>query len=96
MSLRTKREITATCPGCGNEIYFHEMPRLGQFVTCPECGDMTEVISLDPVALDWSSDWEDEEWEDDWEYEGGSYDEEDELEDFDNDEYDDESDNDDY
>lgn len=67
MSFQTKREISAVCPGCDNEIFFYKTPKLGEFVTCPECGDMTEVVSLEPLRLDWSSDWDDDQWEDEWE-----------------------------
>jgi hypothetical protein len=45
---------------------------LGQKLTCPHCDAELEVISLNPLELDWAYDWswdeddEDEEDEDDW------------------------------
>lgn len=66
MSIPTKHKIVAYCPGCNNEIYFKKHPKLGEFVTCPECGDLVEVVSLSPLTLDWSPDVEDEDWQDYW------------------------------
>ena len=73
------RRIIAQCPGCSNEIHFNHHPKLGEFVTCPECGDLVEVVSLSPLTLDWSADIDDDDWVDEWD-------------DFDDDDYDDDDD----
>ena len=66
MTIPTINRIAAHCPGCKNEILFYRNPRLGEFVTCPKCGDLVEVVSLSPLTLDWSADIDDddEEWPD--------------------------------
>ncbi len=59
----------ATCPDCGNEINLGAKPKEGQPVTCPECGADLEIISLEPLELDWAYSDFDEEWDtpdDDW------------------------------
>jgi alpha-aminoadipate carrier protein LysW len=67
------KEVTnmavATCPDCGNEISLGPKPKEGQTVTCPDCGADLEVISLDPLELDWAYSDVEEEWDtsdDDW------------------------------
>ena len=72
MTISRSFTVTAQCPGCKNEIYFYRTPKLGEFVTCPECEDLVEVVKIDPLTLDWSADIEDEEWPDYWD----DYDEE--------------------
>jgi lysine biosynthesis protein LysW len=42
------------CPDCEQEIDLGARPREGQEVTCPNCGIYLEVISLDPLELDWA------------------------------------------
>lgn len=63
------------CPDCGQKIDLGSQPKLGQEVTCPYCEADLEVISLDPLELDWAyiepatdeDDWDDlDDW-DDWE-----------------------------
>jgi lysine biosynthesis protein LysW len=65
----TQKSISATCPGCENEIFFNKMPEPGQFVTCQNCGDMLEVIETNPLILYWS---DDEEEDEDWGEDGDS------------------------
>lgn len=48
------RTLVAYCPECDTRIRFHEEPRLGQLITCHECGEVSEVISLNPLELEWS------------------------------------------
>jgi alpha-aminoadipate/glutamate carrier protein LysW len=65
----------AVCPGCDEDIHIPGRPTLGQLVTCEHCGSQFEVISVQPLELDWafdeleddedSDDWDDEEDEDD-------------------------------
>ncbi len=73
MSKQTMK-ITAPCPLCTATIYFDKYPEEGQFVICPECNDMLEVVDTWPIELDWSAveyadyddyDYEDED-EDSW------------------------------
>jgi lysine biosynthesis protein LysW len=66
MTTNTRRSIIAVCPGCQSEIFFYRNPKLGEFVTCPECGDLVEVVNLSPLTLDWSPDIDDDEWQDNW------------------------------
>ncbi len=53
---------TATCPDCDAQLGLSH-PRLGQKLLCPYCDTQLEVISLEPLELDWAIDWPDE---DDW------------------------------
>jgi len=64
MTTQTNYTIIAKCPGCHKEIFFYRDPKLGEFVTCPQCGDMVEVVNLSPLTVDWSADIEDEDWSD--------------------------------
>jgi lysine biosynthesis protein LysW len=57
----------ALCPSCDENIRFSRVPKLGQKVTCPECGERLEVVYLDPIELDYEddSDFEDDlDWDD--------------------------------
>ena len=82
MALPSKKMLVAECPECETKIRFPQTPPMGETLTCHECGETLQVISLSPLELDWAYDdddydeWEEEEWEDDEddEYE---YDEED-------------------
>ncbi|MFN2221750.1 MAG: hypothetical protein ACK2UH_04315 [Candidatus Promineifilaceae bacterium] len=58
--------LTAFCRSCHSRIRFRERPELYDLVTCPECDEVLEVISLSPIRLDWPSDFgDDDEWSDD-------------------------------
>ncbi len=48
----------AYCPDCDGKIVLPPDVKLGQKLTCPHCEAELEVISLDPVELDWAYDWE--------------------------------------
>lgn len=50
------------CPDCDERISFNPHARMGQKLSCPHCGVDLEVISVDPVELDWAYDWS---WDDD-------------------------------
>lgn len=58
----------ATCPDCGQKVDLGLQPKLGKEMICPHCGAELEVVSLDPVELDWAyaepaedeDDWDDE------------------------------------
>ena len=66
----------AFCLDCGHGIYVGSRPVEGQQVTCSHCGTKLEIISVEPLELDWvylnpvdveeEWDWqwrEDEDWE---------------------------------
>lgn len=55
--------LSTFCRACHSRIRFFERPELYDIVTCPECDEVFEVISLSPIRLDWPSDLDDE-WSD--------------------------------
>ncbi len=58
--------LTAYCRACHSRIRFNERPELYDLVTCPECDEVLEVISVSPIRLDWPSDFgDDDEWSED-------------------------------
>jgi len=57
--------LTVFCRTCNSRIRFDKRPELYDIVTCPECDETFEVISLSPIRLDWPSDFGDDEWSDD-------------------------------
>ncbi|MBS3785061.1 MAG: lysine biosynthesis protein LysW [Anaerolineae bacterium] len=54
------------CITCDAEIVI-ENPRLGAKITCPDCGDALEIVSTDPLDVDYPYDDWDDEWDEDWE-----------------------------
>lgn len=47
----------AYCPSCDSRIrFFASTTKVGTRVTCPECGQMLEVVRLRPLELDWAYD----------------------------------------
>ena len=88
-SKRTDKPALGTCPSCDTSIRLSGKLHIGQLVTCPECGDVLEVIQLSPVVkLDWAFeepfDEEDDYDEDDYDYEDeDDYDFDDEEEEYD-------------
>jgi lysine biosynthesis protein LysW len=52
---------TTYCPECEGTIVVNP-PLVGKKLTCPHCEVELEVISADPLELDWAYDWE---WDDD-------------------------------
>ena len=59
---------TAYCPECDGRITLNPHAALGQKITCPHCDADLEVISLEPLELDWAYDWswdEEEDYDDD-------------------------------
>jgi alpha-aminoadipate carrier protein LysW len=52
---------SAYCPDCDEKITLNAKPAVGQKLTCPHCDADLEVISVEPLELDWAYDWE---WED--------------------------------
>ncbi|MBC8249751.1 MAG: lysine biosynthesis protein LysW [Anaerolineales bacterium] len=57
----------ALCPECESTIVLSKGVKLGAHIDCPECGAMLEVISLNPLELDYALG--DEEWEEEEEEE---------------------------
>lgn len=45
---------TAYCPECEQMVKLGAEPMEGQRVTCSNCGTMLEVVSLEPLGLDWA------------------------------------------
>lgn len=76
------------CPECDEKLRVPGKPRLGQRFTCFNCGAELEVISVDPVEIDWAFDEpEDDDDEFDWDEEDieedeDLYDDSDEEDDF--------------
>ena len=58
-----RREMaTSYCPDCDGQLSLSHV-RLGQKLICPHCETQLEVISLEPLELDWAIDWfDDDEW----------------------------------
>ena len=48
--------LMARCPECDSRVYFERRPDVGQIIVCPECETSLEVISANPVRLDWAFD----------------------------------------
>jgi len=48
----TKIEIE--CVNCGEQIFLSGKVELGQVVKCVECGTPMEILSLNPVEVDWA------------------------------------------
>lgn len=82
-----KRTAVAICPDCDAEVNLGADPRLGQKITCPNCEVELEVVSLDPLELNWDVSESDDEWDDDWEDDDG--DDDDLDDDWDDDDWDD-------
>ena len=55
----------AECPSCGYKVIVGSNPRLGQLIKCQSCSSELEVVSLDPVELDWPYDEDEFDEEDD-------------------------------
>lgn len=51
----------AVCPGCEEDVRLAGRLKLGQHVSCPSCGALLEVVSVNPVELDWAFDEESDE-----------------------------------
>jgi alpha-aminoadipate carrier protein LysW len=55
---------SAYCPDCDETIVLRS-PKVGQKLFCPHCDTEVEVISIDPLDLDWAYDTSyDEDWAD--------------------------------
>jgi alpha-aminoadipate carrier protein LysW len=54
----------ATCVECDEEIELSGRLQLGQMVLCDSCGARLEIVSVNPLEVDWA--YEDDEDDDDW------------------------------
>ena len=76
--------MSALCVECDAELDLSGRPRIGQRVTCPNCGIRLEVVGLHPVEVDlYIADDGDDDWED--ELDGFSLEDDMNLEDLDDD-----------
>ncbi len=48
--------LMARCPECDSRIYFERKPDPGQIIVCPECEVSLEIMSANPIRLDWAYD----------------------------------------
>jgi transcription elongation factor Elf1 len=46
----------ATCPSCDEDVLVPGKTKLGATIVCGRCGCQLEVISTNPIELDWASD----------------------------------------
>jgi len=53
MTVGTKT-ATASCPDCGRTIHLRSRPREGLRFICSSCGSYLELISQEPMELDWA------------------------------------------
>ena len=58
------------CPGCDERLRLVGTPSLGQRIYCETCEDDLEVVSLEPLEVDWVIYGSDDDGDDDeeWEY----------------------------
>jgi alpha-aminoadipate/glutamate carrier protein LysW len=45
---------TATCPECAAELLLTPGTLAHELITCPDCGTELEVLSLNPLELDYA------------------------------------------
>ncbi len=48
------RKVFAYCTECNSKIRFDVRPVFGEFVYCPECDTVLEVINENPLKLTWA------------------------------------------
>jgi len=56
-----RREMFAECPECAAEIPLAMDAIVHEIVVCPDCGTELEIVSLDPPAVDYAPQ-EEEDW----------------------------------
>ena len=50
----TKQIMVALCPDCDEEIDFSQVkPKVGLKFACPHCETNLEVVSVNPLQLEW-------------------------------------------
>lgn len=55
----------AECPNYERMVTTNDTPRVGQQVVCKNCNTKLEISWLDPLELDWPSDYKDSSYEED-------------------------------
>ncbi|MBE2202686.1 MAG: hypothetical protein IAE79_29005 [Anaerolinea sp.] len=82
----TKKQ--AKCPACGATLTFTTALKFEQIIECTSCDARLEIISLDPLELDWA--FEDDDYDhsedDDYDYDEDDEDDYEEDDDYDYDE----------
>jgi lysine biosynthesis protein LysW len=67
---RTRKEnnimAEAMCPDCGQQVEVGAKPKMGQWLICPHCNADLEVVSVNPLELDWASDVDDDDEDEFW------------------------------
>jgi alpha-aminoadipate/glutamate carrier protein LysW len=56
----------AMCPDCGQQVEAGVKPKMGQWLMCPHCNADLEVVSVNPLELDWASDVDDDDEDELW------------------------------
>ena len=59
------RQVSVYCPECESRIVLNPHAELGQRFKCRWCETDLEVVSVDPLEIDWVDDWDDDD-ESDW------------------------------
>ncbi len=44
------------CIACGNHLQIKDTKLLGDFVTCPVCWSIFEIVHLNPIKIYWPED----------------------------------------
>jgi len=50
----------AVCPSCTAQVNLGPKPKMGQHIFCLECDNELQIVSLDPLELDWPFDDDDD------------------------------------
>jgi alpha-aminoadipate carrier protein LysW len=74
ISWKENEMALVTCVECDEEIELNGRPRLGQTLVCISCGAQLEVVSTNPIEVDWADD-EGDDWDD--EFDDETFDEDD-------------------
>lgn len=70
------------CPGCDEDIYIPKRPRLGDIITCRSCEAELEVVSTNPLELDFFLGDDDVDYDEEEEDEDEFYDEDEDDDDL--------------
>lgn len=58
----------AVCPACDEDIHLPTRPRMSSILFCPSCEVELQVVSTNPLELDWHIDDEDDDEEEGYVY----------------------------
>lgn len=56
------KETVVSCPDCGRTINLGTQPQEGKRATCLKCGAYLEIISLEPLEVNWATSESEEGW----------------------------------